>query len=271
MSNLPLNAKEALYYELDQPNKAGSPTFVFVNAITGDTSMWQAAVGPALRSSGFGTLCYNFRGQPNSPYDETLELTENVIIGDLKYLVEKLEIERAVLVGLSIGGLYAAKAYLSGLQISGLVLINTLRKIGPRLEWVNAATLRLMQVAGPNLIRDVMTPLLFGPDFLKTHRSEFLLKGTVYEPLPDDSGAMNLIRCMGQADWNIDYSALECPVLVMMGPNDRIFYDAAIIEELYADLPNARRHDIPEAGHMLPVECPETFVTAITEFASEIE
>ncbi len=57
MSNLPLNAKEALYYELDQPNKAGAPNFVFVNAITGDTSMWQAAVGPALRSAGFGTLC----------------------------------------------------------------------------------------------------------------------------------------------------------------------------------------------------------------------
>ena len=271
MSLLPLNANEALYYELDQPSRTDAPTFVFVNAITGDTSMWQAAVGPALRAAGFGTLCYNFRGQPNSPYADGLELTEQIITGDLKYLVEELKVERAVLTGLSIGGLYAAKAYLAGLKVSGLVLINTLRKIGPRLDWMNAATLRLMQVAGPNLIRDVMTPLLFGPKFLQAHRHEFLQEDTVYDPLPSDSGTMNLIRCMRHTDWEIDYSKLTCPVLVMMGPNDRIFYDAAIVEEQYATLPKAKRQDVPEAGHMLPVECPDAFVEAATEFASALE
>ena len=46
------------------------------------------------------------------------------------------------------------------------MLVNTLRRIGPRLAWMNDATLRLMAVAGPALMRDVMTPLLFGPDFL---------------------------------------------------------------------------------------------------------
>ena len=65
MSLLPLNANEALYYELDQPSRTDAPTFVFVNAITGDTSMWQAAVGPALRSAGFGTLCWTLDPQQN--------------------------------------------------------------------------------------------------------------------------------------------------------------------------------------------------------------
>ncbi len=269
MPVLSLNAQEGLYYELDQPSRAGAPTFVFVNAITGDASMWQAEVGPALRGQGFGTLCYNFRGQANSPYAEGLDLTEQIITGDLKHLVEELAIERPVLVGLSIGGLYAAKAYLAGLNATALVLINTLRKIGPRLDWMNAATLRLMQVAGPNLMRDVMTPLLFGPQYLAAHRHEFLEENTEYEPLPPDGGAINLITWMGKTDWEIDYSQLDCPVLVMMGPNDRIFYDADIVDELHATLPNARRHDVPEAGHMLPVECPDTFVAAVISFAEE--
>ena len=269
MPVLYLNIKEGLYYELDQPSCTGAQTFVFVNAIMGDASMWQAEGGPALRGLGFGTLCYNFRGQANSPFAEGLDLTEQIIAGDLSHLVEELAIKRPVLVGLSIGGLYAAKACLAGLDVAGLVLINTLRKIGPRLDWINAATLRLMQVAGPNLMRDVMTPLVFGPDYLEAHRHEFLEENTEYEPLPPDGGAINLITWMGQTDWRIDYSQLDCPVLVMMGPNDRIFYDPDIVDELYATLPNARRHDLPEAGHMLPVECPEAFVAALKSFAEE--
>jgi len=269
MSVLQINDHEGLYYELDLPSRAGAPTFVFVNAITGDAGMWQAEIGPALREKGFGTLCYNFRGQANSPFEDGRDLTEEIIIQDLRYIVEQLEIKRVIIVGLSIGGLYAAKAILAGLQVAGLVLINTLRKIGPRLDWINAGTLRLMQVAGPNLMRDVLTPLLFGPNYLEAHRHEFLAEGTVYDPLPADSGAMNLITWMGKTDWSIDYSKLTCPVLVMMGPNDRVFFDAAIVDELYNTLPNARRVDVAEAGHMLPVEAPEAFVEAVTSFAKD--
>jgi len=64
------------------------------------------------------------------------------------------------------------------LLVAGLVLINTLRRIGPRLDWINAGALRPMQVAGPKLMRDVMTPLLFGPNYLAAHRHEILVEGT---------------------------------------------------------------------------------------------
>ncbi|MDA1101425.1 MAG: alpha/beta hydrolase [Proteobacteria bacterium] len=269
MPVLQLNDHEGLYYEWDQPCRVDAPTFVFVNAITGDAGMWQTEIGPALRDRGFGTLCYNFRGQANSPFEEGRDLTENIIIQDLRLIVEQLEIKQPILIGLSIGGLYAAKAVLAGLKVAGLVLINTLRKIGPRLDWINAGTLRLMQVAGPNLMRDVMTPLLFGPDYLEAHRHEFLADDTVYEPLAAKSGAMNLITWMGKTEWAIDYSQLKCPVLVMVGPNDRVFFDAAIVDELYASLPNARRVDVPEAGHMLPVEAPAAFIEAVTSFVGD--
>jgi len=67
MSVLQINDTEGLYYELDLPSREGAPTFVFVNAITGDAGMWQAEIGPALREKGFGTLCYNLRGRPTAP------------------------------------------------------------------------------------------------------------------------------------------------------------------------------------------------------------
>jgi hypothetical protein len=49
-----------------------------------------------------------------------------------------------VVVGLFIGGLYAAKSILAGLDVAGLVLINTLQKSGLRLDWINTGTLRAM-------------------------------------------------------------------------------------------------------------------------------
>ena len=52
MPVLELGPQDGLYYEYDAPMGAGACTFVFVNAITGSTDMWQGAIGPALRDAG---------------------------------------------------------------------------------------------------------------------------------------------------------------------------------------------------------------------------
>jgi 3-oxoadipate enol-lactonase len=83
MSVLSISDTDGLYYEYDKPIKDGGKTFVFINAITGDASMWLVSVSPALRDHGHGTIAYNFRGQANSPYADGLELTEHVIVDDL--------------------------------------------------------------------------------------------------------------------------------------------------------------------------------------------
>ena len=49
MAFLTLGPDEGLHYEYDPPGEAGQ-TFVFVNALTGNTGMWQAEIGPALRA-----------------------------------------------------------------------------------------------------------------------------------------------------------------------------------------------------------------------------
>jgi len=80
----------------------------------------------------------------------------------LRLIVETLEIKRPVLAGLSIGGLFATQAHLAGLDMAGLVLINTLQQIGPRIVWINDAVVRVMEVGGPQLMGDMMTLLLWG-------------------------------------------------------------------------------------------------------------
>ena len=107
MPQLQLNPDEGLYYEHDLPQREGAPTFVFINPITGSVDIWQGEVAPFLRDAGYGTLSYNFRGQADSPFRPGTALDDDLISSDLRHIVKTLEIDKPILVGLSIGGLFA--------------------------------------------------------------------------------------------------------------------------------------------------------------------
>ena len=70
------------------------------------------------------------------------------VVPRVRALLAQLDPPAPILVGLSIGGLFAAQAYLAGAPAIGLVLINTLRKPSQRLEWINQAMVRLARLGG---------------------------------------------------------------------------------------------------------------------------
>ena len=270
MPLLELGPNEGLYYEHNHPDTTGAPTFVFVNPITGSVDIWQGEVAPSLRKSGYGTLAYNFRGQADSPYEEGISLNDQLISADLSKLINSLEIDRPILVGLSIGGLFAMQAHLSGVDAAGLVLLNTLRTIGPRIAWINDAVVRAMDVGGPQLMGDIMTPLIWGPEWLAANRSNFIQDDAEYVPMDKSSGAYNLLSHMGEANWEVAYEDIRCPVLVVMGLQDRVFYDAEVVTKLMQRIPKVQRIDIPHAGHMLPLEVPLELTRELKQFAANL-
>jgi len=258
----------ALYYEYREPSREGAATFVFINALTGNTQAWEAKVAPLLRDAGFGTLSYNFRGQDGSAFGVQLALTPALIQEDLKALLDALRPPCPVLVGLSIGGLFAAHAYLSGARALALVLLNTLREIGPRIAWVNDAMPMIVRAGGVGLFLDALFPLLVNPDFAKEVRGNFM-KGD-YAPLADNHGHANLMKHAASADWDVAYEKLTLPVHVITGLHDRIFLDRDVVERLYARLPNASREDWEDAGHLLPQERPEKLARSLIAFGQKI-
>ncbi len=262
-----LSETDAIHYLHHAPTCEGAPTFVFVNALTGSTDAWEAMVAPALREQGFGTLAWNFRGQAESRFDPELELTDAVITADLERLLVEIEPARPILVGLSIGGLYAARAVLGGARVEGLVLLNTLREINPRIDWVNTAMAQIMGHGGVGLFLDALFPLLVNGDFAARARDNFL-KGD-YAPLPPEHGHMNLMRNAAHSDWRLDYDALALPVLVITGLQDRVFLDMDVVDRLFAKLPDARREEWAEIGHLLPQEAPERLAASLARFGTE--
>ena len=71
-------------------------------------------------------------------------------------------------------------------------------------------------------------------------------------------------------DWEIPYESLHLPVLVVTGLQDRVFLDLNDVDELFARLPNGRRVDMHDAGHLIPMERPEALAEALLDFAMEL-
>ena len=128
--------------------------------------MWEGYIGETLRPHGFVTLSYNLRGQVDNRFDLLKELNPGLIVDDLIRLLQATEPNRLVIVGFSIGGLFAAQTKQNGAQAEGLVLINTLRKPGLRLDWINKGTFRVFKAGGRELLLDLMAPMIFGPSKL---------------------------------------------------------------------------------------------------------
>jgi pimeloyl-ACP methyl ester carboxylesterase len=271
MSFLSLGPQDGLYYEHHPGPNDNSATFVFFNALTGDTAAWEGVIGPILREAGYGTLTYNLRGQTESPFSPGTELSEDLIVADASKLMEELRPTRPILVGLSIGGLFASRVWLAGAKAIGLVLINTLRRDGARLKWIGDALVRAVEIGGLPLFRDLFLPLLMNEDWLGKNRSAFLVPDTEYSALEADSGHYKLLSEAGrQSNWDIPYNRLSLPTLVITGLQDHVFLEQEVVESLFAEIPEGRRIDMPDAGHLIPGEQPGALAEHLITFAKEI-
>jgi 3-oxoadipate enol-lactonase len=271
MTQLEFGPNDALYFEHQAPVASDASTFVFFNALTSDTSAWEAVIAPKLREAGHGTLLYNFRGQINSPFSAGTKLDAELIVEDALKLIEAVKPQKPILAGLSIGGLFAARAWLKGAQSERLVLINTLRQDGPRLKWIGDTLVRAVEVGGLDLFRDLFLPLLMNEDWLSHQRPDFIKPDAAYAPLSPDSGHYKLLAEAGrEADWDLPYARLDLPTLVVTGLQDHVFLESAVVADLFAKLPRGRRVDMPEAGHLIPAEQPEALADILITFAKEV-
>ena len=266
MAKLAISQGEALYYEYVPPGDRAQ-TFVFVNALTGSTEMWTGDICPRLQAAGYGTLCWNFRGQAKTEFADDTALTPALIVEDLCRLMDEIRPPAPILVGLSIGGLFAAQAHLAGAEAAGLVLINTLRKPNLRLDWINQAMVRLARIGGGRLVMTANMPGLASPELL-AKMWDATFSDDPYEAPPTSDGLLRLMEGSLETDWDFPYDKLDCPALLLTGAHDRVFRIEDDVAELKARIPDAEEIVYPQAGHLIPLEAPEGFCADLDGFAA---
>jgi pimeloyl-ACP methyl ester carboxylesterase len=256
------------YVEKHPPVRRADPPVVLIHGFSDSWRSFEEMLGRwPLDAHDAPVYALDLRGHGRSSEPEAGGYAMDDFAADVTAFLDALGIERAVVVGHSMGGLVAqalAVAYPD--RVDRLVLISTAASM------VGHPVLAEMGPAIEAFADDESAPLEFVLDFqastfhtppaphvLYRYAAESLrLRGAVWK------GA---IAGMGGADYRSRLAAVAAPALMLWGEEDGVF-SRAEQEELCALLPDATLRTYPGAGHALNVERADEVADAICAFAS---
>jgi pimeloyl-ACP methyl ester carboxylesterase len=202
--------------------------------------------------------------------------TSAASVDQLFLFLDALDVDKAVLVGNSYGGVLAVEAALAEPErVEALILADAAVYVQEELPaWV--MTLSQVRRLGPLFARQL-------------GRSEAFVRQTYLEPERISEERMDLTMVHTQVDqwdealweylrvWGVDgpdaavhVAEIQQPTLVITGDSDAVV-PVADSERLQSELPNSELVILPACGHVPQEECPDAFGNAVDEWLSRKE
>jgi 3-oxoadipate enol-lactonase len=238
---------------------------LFLHAYPLNRAMWDAQI-QAVAGAGWTAIAPDFPGFGNAP--QRGETTLGAFADRALEALDQAGFERAVIVGLSMGG-YVALRMLEHAsdRIAALVLCDT--RAGA--DTPEAAQKRLeaadrAERQGTGWIADAMLPNLVAPNANEGVRD------TVRRLIAQASasGVAKAQRAMAaRPDSRPLLSRVGVPTLVLVGSEDALTPLTESVAMAKA-IPDARLEVIPNAGHLSNLEQPDAFNRALTGFLHDL-
>ncbi len=204
-------------------------------------------------------------GYGQSPPLETM--TFPGLADALLALLDRREVDRAVLVGHSMGGMVAQELVARHPErVAALVLAAT----SPAFGGSNGEWQRQFLSERLKPLDEGKTPADLAPA---------LIRGMVGED-PDPRGIERALACMSAVpveayraalhcivtfDRRASLGAIRCPTLALAGERDRVA-SPAVVERMAEAIPGASYRLLPGVGHLANLERPEVFDAALRDF-----
>lgn len=246
MPLIPAHGTE-LFYDLTGPE--GAPVVALSNSIGTTLELWDAQV--AALSDRYRVLRYDTRGHGRSPVVGGRTTIED-LADDLAGLLDALGVERAHVVGLSLGGMTAQSfAVRHPDRLRGLVLMGTSAHL--QIGWDERAA--LVREKGMGAIVDAVLARWFTSPFLGEHpervaplREHFLAV--------DPEGYAACCEAIRDMDLRESNAAITAHTLLIAGADDPST-PPEMMEEMRARIPDAEMVVLPRAAHIMNVERPK--------------
>jgi len=241
----------------------GSPAVVFIHAFPLDRRMWRSQID-AVRAAGGRAIAVDLAGFGES---RLRAATVDDHGDDVASTLDVLGVERAIVVGLSMGG-YVALAFARrhAKRLSGLLLADT--KAGADSEEAKqgrAANIERAEKEGVKAVFDAMRPKVFAKDsdpaVIKSLRD--LAK---QQSVHATKAALTMMR--DRPDATEDLASIAVPTHVVVGTEDAATppSDAEIMARA---IPGAQLHTINGAGHFTNVERPDEFNRVLVQLMQQ--
>ena len=235
---------------------------VLVHAIGCDMRTWDD-LAPALAER-WRVVRVDVRGHGASPVTpRPYSLTG--LAGDVAGVLDRLSIERAHWVGLSMGGMIGqAFALAHGDRLARLVLANTTSSYGADGRKMWEARAKAVEEGGMAAITELAMTRYFSDEFRARH-AEVVERVRTRFLETDPRGYIGCCDAIRDLDFSGKLAQIRARTLVIAGEKD-VGTPPAMSEAIAAKIPGARMAIIPGAAHLSAVESPLEFAALVGEF-----
>ena len=245
------------------------PAVVLIHGFGMNRGMWQWQL-PVLTPH-FRVLTYDLLGHGESaPPAGTPDLA--MFSGQLLALMDRCGIERAAVVGFSLGGLIARRFALDhSHRLAALAILNSPHNRSRAERDAIRERVRQTQEHGPSANVDSALQRWFTPAFrAETPELIALIRGWIERNDPVVYSQIYRVLAEGDAEVAQGLKRIACPTLVMTGADDP-GNTAAMARTMAGLIPGARLVILPGLRHMALAESPPAVNEPLCTFLRQVE
>jgi len=252
-----------IYYEV----KGGGPPLLLIGGLGSTTYTWYGQI--PFFSRYYKVITFDNEGAGRSSKPCRVYSIEEMA-ADALYILNHLEIEKAFVMGISMGGMIAQSlAIMAQERVLALVLCCThcggKLRISPDPKILDTFTnnkgLTVEEIIDKNL------PYLLSREFIeKSPKEVFRYKRVILsQPIQPEHAYLSQLEAIKRFDCSHHLHKLKIPVLIIAGSKDQIVppENAKLLASL---IPNAKVLIFEGAGHALHVECRDQLNREVHQF-----
>jgi 3-oxoadipate enol-lactonase len=250
-------------------DSGSGPPVILLHGYPFNRSMWREQVA-ALRAN-YRVITPDLRGHGDSD-GSAGPATMNTMARDVGLLMDGLDISRAIIGGLSMGGYVVLAFYrLFPQRVRSLILADTRAQADTEeAKQIRAQQAEKVIAEGMAGIVDSMLPKLLAPETV-SKRPEVVkrIRDMMLRTKPE--GAAAALMGMATRDDQAEHlSRIISPTLILVGREDAItpLQDAELMRQ---EIGGSRLEVIENAGHVSNIEQPERFNEPLTDFLDTVE
>lgn len=243
----------------DETGSGEGLPILFLHGVGSDKSVW----APQLAHFGMSrrAVAFDYPGYGESEFAENS--TRDDFAAAIFAAMDALDIERAHVCGLSLGGVVAIAMHATAPRRCASLIIADSFAVHPDGQAIHDRSVAASRSMTMREMAEARTGILLGSVATPELRAEVIETMAAIDPAAYRAGA----AAVWLANQRDRARAIDVPTLILVGDEDGIT-PPALSEELANLIPGSRLDRIAEAGHLANAEQPEAFNVAVESFLS---